>query len=485
MMAGALGAVRRHWLFALVLSLGTALRGLAWAAYQPALFYSDSVNYLANTYQIPNSGWHPLGYPVFLDLLLWGHHLAVVSAVQHLLVIADAVVIYLLLLRLGGGRIVATLAIAPLLLDAYQVQIEQYILSEAFFETLLTAAAAIALWPSREGIRTLSWRRSAGVAVLLGLSVLVRLDALGLVVPLVGWLIWTSWRHRAAKSPRPVRSAARSRLWLPIVAAAIAFALPIAVLVGIRDARGNGASVSGMGPIWLYSRVAPFANCASDDPPVSQRALCPTQPLGHRPGSIFFQNSYTAPEWRYLVTHPGDTGTVESFARRVIEHQPLDYLHAVAVDFDHQFRPTRAQTPAGPEVVSWQFRLTLTPVDSTKPVPQTVVDQFGTGKARIDVGLARVLHDYQRYGYLPGPVMLFLLLGSAIVLVVRRRHPLAPALLLLLGSAVMVVLIATATVLFSWRYMLPTLLLYPPAGAVAWIMLRTPVRVGEHAVPNL
>jgi hypothetical protein len=34
------------------------------------------------------------------------------------------------------------------------------------------------------------------------------------------------------------------------------------------------------------------------------------------------------------------------------------------------------------------------------------------------------------------------------------------------------VLVATATVLFSWRYMLPTLLFYPPAGALAWTTMR-------------
>jgi hypothetical protein len=69
--------------------------------------------------------------------------------------------------------------------------------------------------------------------------------------------------------------------------------------------------------------------------------------------------------------------------------------------------------------------------------------------------------------------MAVLLAFGLVVLVVRRRHPLAPALLLTLGAAVLTVLVATATVLFSWRYMLPTLLLYPPAGALAWAMVRS------------
>ena len=122
---------------------------------------------------------------------------------------------------------------------------------------------------------------------------------------------------------------------------------------------------------------------------------------------------------------------------------------------------------------SWQFRLTLAPVDPTKPRPQQMVDYYGTGQARIDVGIARVLHDYQRFVYLPGPVSAVILLCGLVVLVVRRRNPLAPALLLVLGCAVLTVLTATATVLFSWRYMLPTLVFYPPAGALGWTMLRT------------
>jgi hypothetical protein len=101
-----------------------------------------------------------------------------------------------------------------------------------------------------------------------------------------------------------------------------------------------------------------------------------------------------------------------------------------------------------------------------------MVDRYGKGLARINVGIARVLRDYQRYVFVPGPVMALLLLMGAFALTIRRRHPLAPALLFIVLSGIVSVLFATATVLFSWRYMLPTLLFYPPAGALAWTMLR-------------
>jgi hypothetical protein len=460
--AGWPAVLRRHWWFVAVLSVGTTLRALAWAAYQPALFYSDSLSYLANTHRVPDAGWHPPGYPWFLDAVLIDRHIAIVTAVQHLMILGDGIVIYLLLIRFGCSRIVATLACAPVLLDAYQVQIEQYILSEALFETLLVAAIAIALWPTREGVRPVRAWRTAVVALLIGLSVLVRLDAVGLIVPLLGWLVWTIRRQRAG--------------WLlrPLLAISLGLGLPVAILLGLRGSSGGGVSITGSGPIWLYSRVASFANCPHDDIPADERVLCPTQPLGQRPGPVWFQDMINAPEWVYVNRHPKNQHVVEAFAKRVIRHQPLDYLHAVFADFSQQFRPTRAQTPNGPEVRSWQFRLTLTPVDPTKPTPQSVVALFGTGHARINLGIARVLRDYQRDAYLPGPVMGLLLLFGAVVLVVRRRHPLAPALLLVLVSGVVVVLVATATVLFSWRYMLPTLVLYPPAGAIAWVAMRTP-----------
>jgi hypothetical protein len=456
-----LRVVQRHWFFAVILVLGTVLRSLAWAAYQPALFYSDSYNYLANTFRWPDTGWHPPGYPFFLDLLLVGHHLAVITAVQHLMMLGDAVLVYVLLLRFRCGRFVATLAVTPMLLDAYQVQIEQYVLSETLFETLTVVALAVALWPQAAPGRKLSAVRAGIVALLLGYGVLVRLDAVGLVVPLGAWLLWTLRR-------RMTRAA-----WRPVLAASVAFVLPILFLFGMRAAGGSGTSVTGTGPIWLYGRVAPFANCAADSIPADELVLCPTQPLGQRPGSIWFQNSGDSPVWQYLDEHPNNTKPIEAFARRVIEHQPLGYSMAVLDDFAEQFRPTRAQYFNGPEVRSWQFRLTLVPVDPTKPVPARMVALYGHGQARLDVPVARFLRGYQRYGYLPGPVMAVLLALGVVALALRRKHPLAPALLMILTSAVMVVLVATATVLFSWRYMLPTLVLYPPAGAIAWTMLRT------------
>ena len=91
--------LRRHWMAAVLLAAGLVLRVLAELAYRPALFL-DATRYLYNSY-----GNDPVGYEGPLRAILWaaGNFDAVV-AVQHLLGLAMAVVIYLLLLRRGTPR---------------------------------------------------------------------------------------------------------------------------------------------------------------------------------------------------------------------------------------------------------------------------------------------------------------------------------------------------------------------------------------------
>jgi hypothetical protein len=450
----------RHAPLLAVLAAGTALRALAWASYQPALFYSDSVGYLQNTGRAPGTGWHPPGYPLFLDPLVLGRHLALVSAVQHLLGLGCGIAIYALVVRLTGRRWLATSAALPVLLDAYQVQIEQYVLSEALFETLLVTAVCLALWQARTAAGRLSSRRAVAVGLVIAAAALVRLDAAGLLLPLLGWTVWAVLRNPAGP-----------RRWLPVVAVGLAVLLPLGAMAGLRAGAGDGASVSADTPLWLYSRVAPFADCGSDAPTPAERVLCPTAAMQARHGSIWFQNSPNSPVKRYFAAHPDGGPVAEAFARRVIVHQPLDYLATVARDFADQFRPVRDRTADGPEFSPWRFRLTLAPVDPTKPFPQQVVDGWGTGRARLWLPGARILRAYQSAGYLPGPVVAVLLGLSLVALVRGRRHRLAPGVLLLAGSAVIVVLVATALVTFSWRYVLPTLVLAPPAGALALAVL--------------
>jgi hypothetical protein len=157
--AAAVAALRRHWLAVLLLAAGLALRVVAQLSYRPALFYIDTTRYLYNA----ALGMDPLGYAGPLRAILWVANFDAVAAIQHLLGLAMAVVIYLLLVRRGAPRWLAALAIAPLLLDAYQVQIEQTIMPDTWFEALIVAGLAILLWRPETG-----WRRAAAAGFVLG-----------------------------------------------------------------------------------------------------------------------------------------------------------------------------------------------------------------------------------------------------------------------------------------------------------------------------
>jgi hypothetical protein len=118
-------AARQHSVFALLLAAGLVLRVAAQIGYQPALLYIDSKKYLFGTEVRSWGAFDPLGYLLLvLRPVLWFGNLAVVALVQHVLGIALAVALYLLLLHLGVSRWLAALATAPILLDGYQLVAE-------------------------------------------------------------------------------------------------------------------------------------------------------------------------------------------------------------------------------------------------------------------------------------------------------------------------------------------------------------------------
>ena len=139
---------RRHWVFLAVLGVGFALRVVTQIAYRPALLYIDSYRYLGNLHDLdPAQNSQPIGYiALLLRPVLSVGNLAVVAGVQHIIGLGMGVAIYALLVRLGVRRWVAVLAAVPVLLDAYQLQIEQNIMSETLFEALILAAVVLLLW---------------------------------------------------------------------------------------------------------------------------------------------------------------------------------------------------------------------------------------------------------------------------------------------------------------------------------------------------
>jgi len=111
----AIATVRRHWLVSALLAAGLVLRLLSQIAYQPAIIYVDTLKYLYGA----SPGADPLGYRWLLKAVLSAGGLGTVALVQHLLGLAMAVALYVVLQRRGVSRWLASLAVAPVLLDAY------------------------------------------------------------------------------------------------------------------------------------------------------------------------------------------------------------------------------------------------------------------------------------------------------------------------------------------------------------------------------
>ena len=194
------GLARRHWLAVILLAAGLALRVLAQFSYGPALIYIDSVKYLYGAW--PNAD--PLGYDVPLKLILAVGNLSAVEAVQHVLMLATALTLYLLLVRRGVPRWLAALAMGPILLDAYQLQMESTIMPDVWFEAIIVAGVAILLWRPRITARTCLL-----AGAVLGLAATVRQVGEILIAPAC-CSCWPGrcWPARAAGG-RP--SASRSR----------------------------------------------------------------------------------------------------------------------------------------------------------------------------------------------------------------------------------------------------------------------------------
>lgn len=499
--APAVGFVRRHALFLGLFVAGAALRVVAWLAYTPGFVYYDSVRYLNNADHLRPDVIRPLGYPLFLRLLPTRHGLEVIPAVQHLMGLAIAVLIYALVARLGARRWVAALAAAPILLDAYQLVIEEYVLSEPLFQLLLVAGCVALLWRRCPGIL------GAGIAgVLFAAVVVTRANGLVVMVPVLLTLAFLLWGARArrregsaadAAPPGTGRAAAvrarlRRRGLAPSLTAAVAlltcFAVPVAGYAAWYHRVNGSYSITGYGGRFLYARVAPFAHCSKLSLPRDERILCPKQPVGQRPTLLMSEVEYymwghspvPSPIYRVPSDKAGQLGS--DFAKRVIRHQPLDYLRHVTHDFLRGFAVTRTRGDGELPIARWQF-------PDHYPIfyggTTFMLKKYGYYPPHVDRGLVSFLRGYQRFGYTPGPVFVIgLLAGLLAALGVgrARRSGLRSASFLFAALGFAMLASSALANQFTWRYALPELMLLPPAAALGLTALLRRPRTGRPGV---
>jgi hypothetical protein len=479
-------AARRHWLMTALLLAGLVLRVLAQIAYRPALLYIDTLKYLYNAWP----GTDPLGYKGVLQAILLVGNLQAVTAVQHLVGLAMGVAIYLVVLRRGAPRWLAAVAAAPVLLDGYELQTEQTIMPDVWFEALIVAALVLLLWQPRPRPRAIAL---AGIA--LGLSVTVAQAGEILILPAAIYAVVAagSWR-------RAVGGAALM---------CVSFAVPILGYMSISDAVSGHFWLSRSGETTIYGRVAEAADCATLKLPSYERPLCPTAQQ-KKLGADGLDHAPTSPLTLYIAP-PGmsQTGIVQDFTKAVITQQPLRVLDATAGDAARLFAVTRVTSPGDTPISRWQFQagypsyqnyirynrdnviivglhVQNPPLGAPDYVYQPLDASMG-GKADVIRPLAAFLRSYQlNGGYTPGPLYLaatVLGLIGTLALVRRRIWAAARDRDLALASCLFFLTAAAILVFsdipeFSWRYQLPAIQTLPPAGALGLALILA--RLGDR-----
>jgi hypothetical protein len=434
----------RHRPFLAVLAAGAVLRVLAFAAYRPALeFYGDSYTYLADARRLTLDRVRPFGYSAFLRALTVPD-LMMVTAVQHLLGLALGAALYVGLTRRGVGRGLATAAAAPVLLDAYQVDIEQLVMAETLFSALLVAGVAVVTWTDRP--------RAGGCALaglLLACATLTRTVALGLAAVVLPYLLVRRAGCRGAG------------------AFLAAFSLPLAGYAALFHLTYGPWALGEADGVFLWGRVAPFADCRRAHLAPALRALCSPHPPADRPGPNYYDWAPTSPLVALAWPPRGPRAGIGRAALSVIAAQPGDYLRSVAGDTLHFFAPGRRVGRQDWYVGSWYFPTPSTP--RLWHVSQPLVDLAGHPAHRHDIPVvAGLLRGYQRVGYTPGPLLAACCLLGLLPAAARsgRRRVRADC-VAGVGMGMLLLVIPSATATFDYRYLLPTLVLLPPAAALA------------------
>jgi hypothetical protein len=451
------GAIRRHAPLLVILVPAITLRVLTIIAYRTAFeFYGDSYSYLDIARHLRPDPVRPIGYPLLLRALSPTGELWVVTAVQHLAGIGMGIALYALLRHRGVAGWLAALAAAPVLLDAYQIAIEQFVLAETLFSALLVGAFVALAWSRRPAV----WA-CALAGGLLALATATRTVGTGL-----GALVFVYLIVRRVGVVRPLVFAG-------------SLGLPVLAYAGWYAAVSGQFGLSGSDGPFLYGRVAPFANCALLKLTATERELCSPHPPSDRPDPNFYVWNRLSP--RNKIPSARQDTVLGDFAHKVISAQPGEYASVVAGDVTHYFAPGRWVGRRDWYLDTWRFPNShgLRIWHASEPLQGFSGD---LEQRHLSKGLAAVLRGYQRDGFVQGPVLAgMVVLALVVPFAVRRRTGIGwvrADCLLLVAAGMVLLIIPSATVCFDYRYLLPTLVLFPPAAALAGQQL-LPARRGR------
>jgi hypothetical protein len=438
---------RRHWILVTLVVAAAVLRVVVALTYHPILmFYGDSFAYLTNAEHLAPAFYRPVLYSVFAWPFVHAHAIPLIPVAQHAMGLGIGVAVYAILYRLGAGPW-SSLGAAPVLFDGYQLNVEQFALSETVFTALVVAAVALAVWRKRPGV-VVSALAGAAVAG----AALTRTVGLVLIVPLLVYLV-----------------ARRARIVAVLAAAGVFSVSVFAYALWYQADRGNLA-LTGADGYFLYGRVATFADCTRLPPlPGDEWVLCdPRTPSARPSANSYIWSSHSALDELSVRGKVARNSVLEDFAVRVIAHQPLDYLRTAAGDVVHYFSPFRTTGRQDEPIEIWRFPLRV-------PVLQRIY-----GRVPPRFGVVQPLPSIRRYGaggrFLrayqsdvnAGPIMALALALGLIGLFAGApgARRLRAECFLLVSSGLGILVVPAMTAMFDFRYMLPTLVLVPPAGVL-------------------
>ena len=446
--------LRRHWPFALVLAAGAALRIACEVAYRPALFYSDSWGYLAMAHGSGIVSFAPLrpsGYPLLLKVLsVAGDGLAATTLVQHLAGLATGLIAYLVGCTLGVRRWVATVCGALVVLDAWAIALEQYVLAESVFALVV----ALAVWASLIGVQRRGGRELAiaFAGLCLAAAALTRPVAL-FAVP--AWFVWMAWA-------RVGRQAA--------LAGVLAFFVPLLVYSAVHASVTGSFGLTQAEGWFLYGRVGPIATCNGIDVEPAARGLCKRPPGAADESQSWFMFNRESPARKTFGGISADSkkqkrtnAILRHFALQVIAERPGAYAKLVATDFLKFMRP-------GPHAPHRE--------DTTVEFPRSARLRFDDAsiRRRLFPGLhthasapTGALRSYSRVFHTSRVLIALITLMSlvAVILGTRRRDPLATSVFLPWALAVLMLIGAAATASFALRYLVPLIALFAMAASLS------------------
>jgi hypothetical protein len=454
--SGLWALVRRHKIFTAVLAAGALLRMIATLGYRPASWFNDSFDYLHVAMAPYPHPIRPDGYSFFLWILKPFHSFMLVAAVQHLMGLAAAVMIYALLhKRFGLPGWGASLATVPLLFDGYQIQLEHLILSDTMFGFLLVSIVTLLLWHGRD----LTWKTGALAGLLLGLATLTRTVGTPVLAAVVVYFL------------------VRRIKWRVIIATVAVCALPLAAYAGWFWSYYGKPGMTMSSGVFLYARVSAFADCNKIKPPVTEYALCKNNKTSHTPlvfsqDAIWNRNSpfHRIPAQRFTDYQ---NQLASDFAKRAIIAQPLDYLRVVGDDFLFTFRWKRTVFPDRATYDMYQFGKKSAALPTWRMSRDRTAAQeahaYEQGNARTNIvdPWATIIRTYQRFVHLPGTMLGgILIVGLAGLIPLWRRW--GGAALLPWITATGLLLVPPATAEFDYRYVLPTVPLACIAAAITF-----------------